>query len=143
MDKLTREAHEHGKILESMVFFEKFLKTITSEDAENYTVHLHQFSDEYIVQHFKFEEQEIFPFIFQKGSSEERKFIEELQEDHKKILASLAEFKEIISLYDPQPPTREQVKKIIKASEAVISQILVHARKEDKRLFPLLTSYQV
>ncbi|WLE96238.1 MAG: hemerythrin domain-containing protein [Candidatus Electrothrix communis] len=143
MDKLTREAHEHGKILESMVFFEKFLKTITSEDAENYTVHLHQFSDEYIVQHFKFEEQEIFPFIFQKGSSEERKFIEELLEDHEQILVSLENFKEIISLYDSQPPTKEQVKKIIKASEAVISQILVHARKEDKRLFPLLTRYEV
>lgn len=143
MDKLTREAHEHGKILESMVFFEKFLKTITSDDAENYTERLHQFSDEYIVQHFNFEEQEIFPLILQKGSSEEREFIEELQDDHKQILASLAEFKEIISLYDPQPPTKEQVKEIIKSSEAVISQILVHARKEDKRLFPALKKYKV
>ncbi len=143
MDKLTREAHEHGKILESIVFFEKFLGTITSDDAENYTVRLHQFSDEYIVQHFEFEEQELFPLILQEGSPEERAFIEELLEDHKQILASLAEFKAIISLYDPQPPTKEQVKQIIKASEAVISQILVHARKEDKRLFPLLTRYEV
>ena len=143
MDKLTREAHEHGKILESMVFFEKFLKTITSDDAENYTVRLHQFSDEYIVEHFEFEEQEIFPLILQKGSSEEKEFIEELQYDHDQILASLAEFKEIISLHDPQPPTKEQVKKIIKSSETVISQILVHAQKEDERLFPALKKYKV
>ncbi|MCI5125653.1 MAG: hemerythrin domain-containing protein [Candidatus Electrothrix sp. AR5] len=143
MDKLIREAHEHGKILESMVFFEKFLKAITSEDAENYTERLHQFSDEYIVQHFKFEEQELFPVIHQKGSSGEREFIEELREDHEQILVSLAKFKEIISLYDPQPPTTEQVKKIIKASEAVISQILVHARKEDEKLFPALKKYKV
>ena len=143
MDKLTREVYEHGKILESIVFFDKFLKTITSDDADNYTERLHQFSDEYIVQHFDFEEQEIFPFIIQKGVSEEREFIEELQEDHRQILASLAGFKEIISLYDPQPPTKEQVKKIIKASEAVISQILIHARKEDKKLFPTLKKYKV
>jgi iron-sulfur cluster repair protein YtfE (RIC family) len=143
MDKLTREAHEHGKIIESMVFFEKFLKTITSDYAENYTERLHQFSDEYIVQHFNFEEQEIFPFIIQNGALEEREFIEELQEDHKQILASLAEFKKIISLYDPQPPTKEQIKKIINASEVVISQILVHARKEDKRLFPALKKYKL
>ena len=143
MDTLTRETHEHDKILESMVFFEKFLKTITSDDAENYTERLHQFSDEYIVQHFNFEEQEIFPFIIQNGALEEREFIEELQEDHKQILASLAEFKKIISLYDPQPPTKEQIKKIINASEVVISQILVHARKEDKRLFPALKKYKL
>ena len=142
MDTLTRETHEHDKILESMVFFEKFLKTITSDDTENYSARLHQFSDEYIVQHFEFEEQEIFPLILQKGSPEERVFIEELQDDHEQILASLAEFKEIISLYDPQP-AKEQVKKIIKSSEAVVSQIIVHARKEDKRLFPLLTRYEV
>ncbi|MCI5137751.1 MAG: hemerythrin domain-containing protein [Candidatus Electrothrix sp. AR1] len=143
MDKLTREVHEHGNILESMLFFEKFLKTITSDDAKNYTERLHQFSDEYIVQHFNFEEQDIFPLIIQKGSSEERKFIAELQEDHKQILASLAKFKEIISLHDPQPPTKEQVKQIINSSEAVISQILVHARKEDKRLFPALKKYNL
>ncbi|MCI5166935.1 MAG: hemerythrin domain-containing protein [Candidatus Electrothrix sp. GM3_4] len=142
MDKLTRETHEHGNILESMFFFENFLKTITSDDAENYTVRLHQFSDEYIVQHFEFEEQEIFPLILQKGSSEEKEFIEELQDDHEQILAYLAEFKEIISLYEPRP-NKEQVKKIIRSSEALISQILVHARKEDKRLFPALKKYKV
>jgi hemerythrin-like domain-containing protein len=143
MDKLTREVNEHGKILEAMVFFDKFFKTITSDDVENYTERLHQFSDEYIVQHFEFEEKEIFPFILQKGSPEERGLIEELQDDHEQILASLAEFKEIISLYDHQPPTREQVKNIIKSSETVINHILVHARKEDKRLFPALKKYKL
>ena len=142
MDKLTREAHEHGKILESMVFFDKFLETITSDDADNYTVRLHQFSDEYIVQHFKFEEQELFPVILQKGSSEERKFVEELQSDHEQILVSLAEFKAIVSSYDPQPD-KEEVKKIIKSSEVIINQILAHTRKEDKRLFPALKKYKV
>lgn len=142
MDKLTRETHEHGRILESMVFFEKFLKTITSDDAENYTVRLHQFSDEYIVEHFKFEEEELFPAVLHKGSSEEREFIEELLEDHKRILVSLTEFKEIISLYEPRP-NKEQVKEIIRSSEALISQIIVHARKEDKRLFPALKKYEV
>ncbi|WP_339135470.1 MAG: hemerythrin domain-containing protein [Candidatus Electrothrix sp. GW3-4] len=142
MDKLTREAHEHSKILESIVFFEKFLKTITSDDAESYTARLHQFTDEYIVQHFKFEEQEIFPIILQQGSPAERKFIEELQEDHKRILVALAEFKAVISPYDSQP-NKEQVKTIIKSSEGLINQILVHARKEDTRLFPVLKKYTI
>ncbi|MCI5133231.1 MAG: hemerythrin domain-containing protein, partial [Candidatus Electrothrix sp. EH2] len=124
MDKLTREAHEHEQILESMVFFEKFLKIITSDNAENYIPQLQRFADEYIVQHFKFEEQELFPVLLQKGSSEEQEFIRELRSDHEQILCSLAEFKDFISLYEPRP-NKEQVKKIIKSSEAVISQIIL------------------
>ncbi|MCI5120772.1 MAG: hemerythrin domain-containing protein [Candidatus Electrothrix sp. AUS4] len=142
MDKLTREAHEHGKILESIVFFEKFLKVITSNDAENYIPRLYRFADEYVVQHFKFEEQELFPTILKKGSAEERHFIGELLEDHKQILTSLERFKESISVYEPQP-NQEQVKEIIKSSEVVISEIIAHARKEDKRLFPALKKYKV
>ena len=142
MDKLTREAHEHGKILESIIFFEKFLKVITSDDAENYIPRLYRFADEYIVQHFRFEEQELFPVILRKGSSEEKQFIKELLDDHERILASLDEFKKVLSLYEPRP-NNEQVKQIIRSSEAVISQILSHAQKEDKRLFPALKIYKV
>lgn len=142
MDKLTREAHEHGKILESIVFFEKFLKVITSDDAETYIPGIYKFADEYIVQHFRFEEQQLFPIILQKGSSEEKDLIAELQRDHEQILDSLREFKAILSLYEPQP-NKVQVKKIIQSSEAVISEIISHARKEDDRLFPLLKKYKV
>lgn len=142
MDKLTREAHEHEKISESMVFFEKFLKIITSDNAENYIPQLQRFADEYIIQHFKFEEQELFPVLLKKGSLEEQEFTRGLLNDHKQILLSLAEFKDFISLYEPRPNT-EQVKKIIKASEEVISQILAHTQKEDKRLFPALKRYKV
>ncbi|XCN74273.1 MAG: hemerythrin domain-containing protein [Candidatus Electrothrix aestuarii] len=142
MDKLTREAHEHDKLAESIVFFEKFLKVITSNDAKNYLPRLYRFADEYVVQHFKFEEQELFPTILKKGSSYERYFIAELLEDHKNILTALERFKESISIYEPQPD-KEQVKKIIQASEEVISEIIAHARKEDKLLFPALKKYKV
>ena len=142
MDKLTREVHEHGKILEAMAFFENFLQAITSNDMEHYSERLHIFADEYIVEHFKFEEQEIFPFLLAQGSAEEKIFIKELQKDHRKILVSLAEFKKIISSYGSQP-NKEEVKKIIKSSEVVVSQVIIHARKEDKKLFPALKKYKM
>ncbi|CAK8720555.1 MAG: hemerythrin domain-containing protein [Candidatus Electrothrix sp. AW2] len=137
MDKLTREACEHGKIIESMVFFENFLKAITNNDVENYLEKLHKFSDEYIVDHFRFEEQEVFPLLLEQGSAEEKKFVQELLEDHEQILASLAEFKKTISSCSTKP-NREEIKHIIKSSETVVSKIILHARKEDKRLFPVL-----
>ncbi|MCI5222016.1 MAG: hypothetical protein D3924_04930 [Candidatus Electrothrix sp. AR4] len=142
MDKLTRESNDHGKIIESMFFFEKFLEVITSDNAPDYIKRLHQFSDEYIVQHFKFEEEKIFPFVLKKGDAEENELIRELQEEHAHILESLAGFKDTISSYGSQP-TREQVKKILTASEAVISMILVHTRKEDEQLFPTIKKYNI
>jgi hemerythrin-like domain-containing protein len=142
MDKLTREVHEHDQIVEAMAFFENFLKTITSDDVDHYLARLHQFSDEYIVEHFRFEEQEIFPLILQQGSPEERAFIRELQEDHRKILALLAEFIKVISSYRDHP-NKEEVKNIIKSSETVVSQVIIHARKEDEKLFPALKKYRL
>lgn len=137
MDKLTREAREHGKIRELMVFFNNFLKAITNNDIENYSEQLHKFSDEYIVDHFRFEEQEVFPLILEQGSAEEKKLIKELLEDHEQILTFLAEFKKTISSCSPKP-NKEEVKHIIKSSETVVSKIIRHARKEDKKLFPAL-----
>uniref|UniRef100_UPI004057A9C6 hemerythrin domain-containing protein n=1 Tax=Candidatus Electrothrix sp. TaxID=2170559 RepID=UPI004057A9C6 len=142
MDKLTREIHEHEQIVEAMAFFENFLKTITNNDVEHYLERLHKFTDEYIVEHFRFEEQEIFPLILQQGSSEEKAFIEELQEDHRKILDALAEFITVISSYR-EHPNKEEVKNIIKSSEIVVSQVILHARKEDKKLFPALKNYRL
>jgi hemerythrin-like domain-containing protein len=142
MDKLTRELHDHGRILETMTFFENFLQTITSDNMEHYLARIHKFTDEYIIEHFLFEEQEIFPFILEQGSAEEKEFIKELQKEHGEILVSLVEFKRILSSYAPQP-NKEEVKQIIKSSEAVVSQVLLHTRKEDKKLFPALKKYKI
>ncbi len=55
---------------------------------------------------------------------------------------SLAKFKKIISSYRAQP-NKEEVKQIIKSSETVVSQVILHAHKEDKRLFPMLRKYKM
>ncbi|XOF34332.1 MAG: hemerythrin domain-containing protein [Candidatus Electrothrix sp. YB6] len=140
MDKLTREAHDHGRIVESMVFFEQFLKTITSNEIPDYTERLHQFFDQYIVQHFSFEEKEVFPILLTKGDAQDKKLVQELLEDHASILRLLAEFRKIIFSFGPQPNTG-QVKKIITSSETMITAVLAHTDKEDKKLFPALRKY--
>jgi hemerythrin-like domain-containing protein len=142
MDKLTRESKEHGKIIEAMAFFEKFIEAFTNEKVPDYIERLHQFSDEYIVKHFQFEEEELFPLILKVGDAEESRLVQELQEEHVRILEVLAEFNDIISLYESQP-NREQVKGIVKLSEGVISMVLNHARKEDKQLFPAVKKYNI
>jgi hemerythrin-like domain-containing protein len=142
MDKLTRESNEHGKIVESMAFFKKFLEAFTNEKDPNYIEKLHQFSDEYIVKHFKFEEEEIFPFILKGGDAEESRLVQELHEEHVQILEALTEFNDMISSYASQP-NREQIKEILKLSEGVVNMVLDHAQKEDKQLFPALRKYNI
>ncbi|XOF34328.1 MAG: hypothetical protein ACL93V_03260 [Candidatus Electrothrix sp. YB6] len=66
--------------------------------------------------------------------------MQELQEDHASILRLLTEFRKIIFSFGSQPNTG-QVKKIITSSETMITAVLAHTDKEDKKLFPALRKY--
>ncbi|MCI5167395.1 MAG: hypothetical protein D3903_15200 [Candidatus Electrothrix sp. GM3_4] len=63
MDRLTVASIAHSKIFESMFFFKKLLEVIMHDESSNYIKNIHEFSDEYIVKHFKFEEEKMFPLI--------------------------------------------------------------------------------
>lgn len=137
MDKLTKAYLEHGMISEEMTFFEKFVQGIDADEVENYLSRLRQFSEEYIVNHFRFEEEEIFPLIIQYGNEKERKMVQFLQQDHIKILKKLEEFMRQVASYGAHP-TKEEVEKIMLSSREVLEMVLAHARIEDTHLFPNL-----
>ncbi len=137
MDKLTRAYLDHGMISEEMTFFEKFLEGVDADDLENYIKRLQRFSDEYIVKHFKFEEEEIFPMILKYGNAKEKEMVQELQDEHARILNKLSGFMETVLGYG-SAPTKKQVEEIMLSSRALLELILVHARKEDVELFPNL-----
>ncbi|MCI5189518.1 MAG: hypothetical protein D3905_06910, partial [Candidatus Electrothrix sp. AS4_5] len=81
MDKLTKAYLDHGMISEEMTFFKKFVQGIDADEVEHYLSKLRKFSEEYIVNHFKFEEEEIFPLIIQYGNEKERKMVQLLQQE--------------------------------------------------------------
>ncbi|XOF32887.1 MAG: hemerythrin domain-containing protein [Candidatus Electrothrix sp. YB6] len=137
MDKLTKAYLDHGMISEEMTFFKKFIEGIDADEVQDYIKRLRKFSDEYIVKHFQFEEEEIFPLIIQYGNEKERRLVRILQQDHIKILHKLAVFMERVASYGDQP-TEEQVEDIMLSSRKLLEMILVHARKEDAHLFPNL-----
>ena len=137
MDKLTKAYLDHGMISEEMTFFKKFVEGIDADEVENYLKRLRKFSNEYIVEHFRFEEQEIFPLILQYGNEKEKEMVLMLQEDHIKILEKLTQFMEEVASYGTHPIEKE-VEKIMVSSRALLEMVLVHARKEDAHLFPNL-----
>ena len=137
MDKLTKAYLEHGMISEEMTFFEKFVEGIDADEVEDYLKRLRKFSEEYIINHFRFEEEEIFPLILKHGNEKEKKMVQMLQIDHVKILKKLAQFMEKVASYGAHP-TEEEIEEIMRSSREVLEMVLLHARKEDAHLFPNL-----
>lgn len=137
MDKLTKAYLDHGMISEEMTFFEKFVEGIDADEVEDYLRRLRKFSEEYIINHFRFEEEEIFPLILKYGNEKEKKLVQMLQDDHVKILKELAQFMKKVTSYGDHP-TAKEVEGIMLSSRVVLEMVLLHARKEDTHLFPNL-----
>ena len=137
MDKLTKAYLDHGMISEEMTFFEKFVEGIDADEVEDYLVRIRKFSDEYIVNHFRFEEEEVFPLILKYGNEKEQKMVQMLKNDHVKILQKLDEFMKKVTAYGAHPSEAE-IEEIMHSSRELLEMVLLHARKEDAHLFPNL-----
>ncbi|MCI5142264.1 MAG: hypothetical protein D3909_11215 [Candidatus Electrothrix sp. ATG1] len=137
MDKLTKAYLDHGMISEEMTFFKKFVEGVDADEVENYLKRLRKFSEEYIVEHFRFEEVEIFPLILRYGNEKEKELALMLQDDHEKILENLAQFMEKVASYGAHP-TKKEIEEIMLSSRRLLEMVLIHARKEDAHLFPNL-----
>ena len=137
MDKLTKAYLDHGMISEEMTFFRKFVEGIDADKVEDYIKKIRKFSDEYIIEHFRFEEVEIFPLILQYGNEKEKKMVLMLQDEHIKILEKLDQFMAEVASYGAHP-TKKEIERIMVSSRALLEMVLVHARKEDAHLFPNL-----
>lgn len=133
-DKFTKTYLEHGMISEEVTFFKKFVEGIDADEVENYLTRIREFSEEYIVDHFHFEEEEVFPLILKHGNEREKMIVQKLLDEHGKILKKLEEIMEQIASYEALP-TEQKVTDIMHSSREFLEMILVHARKEDAHLF--------
>lgn len=142
MDKLTRDVQEHGKISEAFAFYEKSLPAFSGGGEGNYLEDFRKFLDEYLVKHFEFEETEIYPVILANGVKEEKALIQQLQEQHSRIMSMIEQFKKLISQYGLNP-VGDQVNAFIGLNKEIIATMLEHACKEDKELFPIVKKYEI
>ncbi len=137
MDKITKEVHEHEEISEALAFFDRSLLA-SSADIEGFR----KFFDEYIVAHFKFEEEEIFPAIMKSGTQEEISLVQALLDEHSQIMNMVNQFKKLLSRYGLQP-SEIQRNEFIELYKKIIKTTLYHAHREDATLFPILRKYEI
>ena len=134
MDKLNRMSLDHGNISEKMTLFNKLCETFKAGEAFKNVERLLKFSDEYIAEHFKFEEEEIFPMISQHGNAKEKKIIQELLEEHIQITNHLDKIKNAVFTCDSRT-NKEQIQEVMLSCKVVINMKINHAKKEDVQLF--------
>ncbi|MFH1239096.1 MAG: hemerythrin domain-containing protein [bacterium] len=142
MDKLTKEAQYHGEIFESLTFFQKSLAALAGEKSESCLKDLNIFFDEHIVEHFQFEEKEIFDIIIKSATPEEKHLIRSLQEEHIQLLDRIDRFKDLFAQCEVKPE-KNKLEARVTLSKDIVETMLAHARKEDTELFPLLRKYHL
>jgi DUF438 domain-containing protein len=134
VDKLNKAYLEHGMISEEVTFFKKFVEGINADEVENYLTRLREFSEEHIVEHFLFEEEDVFPLILKYGNKQEKKIVQILLDEHVTILKKLEEVLEKITSYGTHL-TEQEVADIMLSTREFLEMVLVHARKEDAHFF--------
>ena len=140
MDKLTREAQAHGEISEAVALFKKELTEVYKGRTYNSIIKIVKFFEGTIPEHFKFEEEQIFPDILEKATINEMKLIKDLQQEHIDVFKKLDQLKRISSECSPESD-RKQIDAAINFSREILQIVNDHAYKEDKELFPLLKKY--
>ena len=141
MDKITRDAKEHGQIFEMMTLFKKVIEMSVPDVGRDKLKDLRKFFEEDLVSHFDFEEKDLFPIMLEKGTREEKELIRGLQQEHIDMLGKIDQFKELASKYDFL--SAEEKLELVKLSSAIMKAMPPHANKEDNKLFPILKKYQI
>jgi iron-sulfur cluster repair protein YtfE (RIC family) len=142
MDKITKLAQDHGEIFETLAFFNESISKITLDDkksSDECVANLNTFFGKQLSEHFKYEENEIFPLVLSIGKAQEKHLVRELQHEHIDIMEKVDEIKDlIISMGYPDKCDKSRLEELVKLNKTAIETILKHARKEDSQLYPFL-----
>lgn len=139
MDAIIRHAQAQGEIFEALTFFKKAVAALEKEKTPEYLKKIRTLFERDIVEHFKTEENEIFPIVLSSGTLLEKRIIRSLQRDHIDVLEKIDEVKEYL-LKCGAHPNEKQTRELTALNKDIIELMLTHSRKEDKELFPLLKS---
>lgn len=140
MDKLTKAAQDHGEIFEMMTLFKKAISEVADEKAPEHVSDLNKFFNNYIIPHFQYEEEKLFPIVFKDGTLDEKGIVRGLQQDHIRILEKVDRFKDLVSKYGTHSE-EGKVTEISNLGKEIIEETIEHARHEDTNLFPLIKKY--
>ena len=137
-DPLSRLIKYHEDVSEYLEIITETLGFLFDEEAWTKIEQIKDFFKRNVTEHFKFEEEIVFPLVLSKVATPESiKLILELQREHGSILKELEEFQKIISEND-FPFDKETGTKLNVVGRKILDSLLSHASKEDDSLVPIL-----
>jgi len=129
--------HEHQEIAKSSEFLNNFQESFSKDDVAEYMQSLNKFYKDEISDHFKWEEETLFPIILERGNPLDNQLINELLEDHIAIKARFNNFRDLVLLFD-ENSDNSVFTKIMNTCADLHNIVVVHAKKEEENLIPIL-----
>ncbi len=137
-DPLKRLIEDHKQISEYVEDFEKILDFLHEEQTWPKVKSFKNFLEQYLADHFEFEEKRVFPAILAGiDTVESKKLISELQEEHRSIQNEAKQCCNTIS-EDTRLLDKETNEKINFLGRNIANSKLRHASKEDDKLVPII-----
>ena len=135
-----RLIHDHNEISTLLKFFTEFLDLFVKGGVAEYVHKANKFCDRFIVSHFKWEEETLFPDLLKNCNDQEKELIDEIQKEHPPILKLVDTFKDLVNSYSVQPE-EGQALKIVAANHKLVEAVHSHAKNEEIELFPIIEKY--
>ena len=138
VDPLERLIKDHRDISEYLENLQQILGFLHDEEAWTKLKPIEDFFQRSMVDHFSFEETEVFPPVLLKSFTPQTMLLmAKLQKEHASMLQAFEEFRKIAA-EKPSPVDKETQARIRAAGLDIIERLLSHASQEDRELFPIL-----
>ena len=139
MDPLITASQVHNKIYEMSNVYQKLLQGVKFFNVTEYVNTLNKLFRDYIIPHFEFEENEIFPVAFSKKEAGFDKIISELLQEHKQIKEKLVRLNLANTNIANNPnATQKEEDDLLAACTGLTRELTNHAQKEDSEFYPFL-----
>ena len=140
VDPLRRLIKYHEEVSEYLENLREASDFLPEKESWSKIESMKAFFQRNVIDHFKFEEEVIFPPLLLGFATQETiKLILELQREHGNILNELEEFQKITSKMSLDSEASEELQAV---SKKIIANLLAHAKKEDKELLPILKEHR-
>ena len=136
--RLDKVKEDHTKIFEEIELLKIALPLLDIEKKNNYVRKIINFFEKSIIQHFEYEENNLFSMALVIGELEIKQVVRELQQEHILILSKLDKLKDIIFKYGFSFYDEKVEGEFMGLAKEAIELLLKNARKEDEELFPYL-----
>ncbi len=137
-DPLKELIDDHKDISEYVEDFGKILTFLHDEKAKNRLESVRTFMSENLREHFRFEEEVVFPAVLlHVATPESVKLILELQKEHGAMLETIDECLPVVFGLD-SPADKAMHDRMEVDIRKIVSRKLAHASKEDDKLLPII-----